>query len=346
MLRKAKLKQGTLSWENARETRIGSSEIFDIVKYYASPEELQNCGINAEHFRAEKPYTTVWALYHKMKNDGFFKRETLAPEYAEYGHAVEPYGVRQLQKGRKHKLKPGTVYAGERLIASLDIEGTAEEIDTEKAFDYGYGHPRQGQKFVCEQKSMIPSVIKHGLPLKYIIQAQYQITYTKADFFILQIMVLKNDTVFDRGKICQMSRQKRYKYLDDNMSVTHLYFQNNEHLARLIEVCIERFFDDVDNGREPKPYLEYDSQQNVIESIRLNSLYNKDMVLDFDLTEYLSAKKLEDAVIKTRKDVQQRIIETAKEYNVCRFQSADGVTAQFASNGSFRVRFPKEDEEV
>ena len=65
-MKKAKLKQGTLAWEKAKATRIGSSEIFDIVKYYATDEELQNCGINAEDFRLEKPYTTVWALYHKI----------------------------------------------------------------------------------------------------------------------------------------------------------------------------------------------------------------------------------------------------------------------------------------
>ena len=69
-MKKVKIKQGTLAWEKLRETRIGSSEVFDIVKYYVSGEELQNCGINAEAFYAEKPYTTTWALYHKLLNDG------------------------------------------------------------------------------------------------------------------------------------------------------------------------------------------------------------------------------------------------------------------------------------
>ena len=81
-MKKVKLKQNTLSWEKARSTRIGSSEVFDIVRYYASDDELQNCGINAERFREESPYTTAWALYHKILNDGVYKREELAPEYA------------------------------------------------------------------------------------------------------------------------------------------------------------------------------------------------------------------------------------------------------------------------
>ena len=108
-MKKIKLKQGTLLWEKARATRIGSSEVFDIVRYYASDDELQNCGINAEDFRNEKPYTTAWALYHKLMDDGIYKKEALDPEYAEYGHAVEPYGVYVLQKGRAKKLRPGEV---------------------------------------------------------------------------------------------------------------------------------------------------------------------------------------------------------------------------------------------
>ena len=54
-MKKVKLKQGTLAWEKARESRIGSSEVFDIVRYYSTDEELQNCGINAEDFKSEKP---------------------------------------------------------------------------------------------------------------------------------------------------------------------------------------------------------------------------------------------------------------------------------------------------
>lgn len=339
-MKKVKLKQGTLAWEKARETRIGSSEIFDIVRYYATDTELQNCGINAENFKKESPYTTAWALYHKMLNDGFYKKAVLGPEDAEYGHAVEPYGVHLLQKGRVNKLKPGEVYMNDRLIASLDVTGKAEEIDI-VPFNYGSGTPKIGQRFVCEQKSMRPQVIKNGLPFKYIIQAQYQITKTKADFYILQLMVLDDDTEFNRGKICQMSRAKKFDYLDNNMKVSHYYFQNNEHLSRLIEECIKRFFEAIDNMREPTPFIEYDSQKNIIESIRLNALYNDTMILEYDLTAYDEAKQKEDEAVEIRKAELQKIIEFAKEYNACRFRSADETTALFSKNGCFLIKRPE-----
>lgn len=334
-MKRVRLKQGTLDWEKFRNTRIGSSEIFDIVRYYASEDELQNCGFNAESFKAEKPYTTAWALYHKLLNDGIFRRGELAPEFAEYGHAVEPYGVRILQRERFHKVKPGEVYANERLIASLDVSGVAEDIDAETVFDYGEGSPVIGQRFVCEQKTMMPQMIKHGMPYKYIVQAQYQILETKADFFILQVMILNEDSPFIRGRICQMPPRKRYEYLDENMTVRHYYFKDNPHLARLIEVCIDRFFTDVNERKEPMPYMLCDNQQNVIESIRLNTLYNDEYVKDYDLSGYIEAKTAESEAEKRRKSELQKIIEAAKSENVCRFRSPDGTTAFFSSNGRF-----------
>lgn len=336
-MKKTKLKQGTLDWEKARATRIGGSEVFDIVRYYATDEELNNCGINAEAFKAEKPYTTAWALYHKLLNDGIYQKAELAPEFAEYGHAVEPYGLSVLQRGRKLKLKPGAVYASDRLIASLDVSGYSEIID-ERPFNYGTGRVKQGRKLVCEQKSMMPKAVKNGIPFKYIIQAQYQLAMTGADFYILQIMVLRDDTVFERGKITQMSLKKRCEYLDKAMSVTHVYFANNEHLAALIKTCLERFFADVDEKREPTPFIANDSQRNIIESIRINSAYSKDGITDYDLSGYIAAKSAADEAENLRKAELQKITETAKKENTIRFRSSDGATGSFSASGAFLLK--------
>ena len=344
MLKKTKLKQGTLAWEKARATRIGGSEVFDIVRYYATDEELQNCGINAEDFKGEEPYTTAWALYHKILNDGVYKSEALSPEYAEYGHAVEPYGVYKLLQGRGKKLRAGQVYADKRLVASLDVAGFAEEIDTRMPFDYGKGHPKAGQRFVCEQKSMMPLKVKKGVPFKYIVQAQYQIEQTGADFFILQIMVLKEDTPFIRGKICQMSKPTRYKYLDENMRVKTIYFKSNEHLGQLINTCLERFFSAVDKGEEPTAYIEQDSKQNIIKSIYLNSAYDKDKRIDYDLSKFaLLRSECENADNMLREELQ-KIVESAKENNAVMFDSGNGLTAKFDKIGRFLIKVPEEYE--
>ena len=342
MLKKTKLKQGTLAWEKARATRIGGSEVFDIVRYYATDEELQNCGINAEDFKSEEPYSTAWALYHKILNDGVYKSEALAPEYAEYGHAVEPYGVYKLQQGRGKKLRAGAVYADKRLVASLDVSGFAEEIDTRYPFDYGKGHPKAGQRFVCEQKSMMPQVVKKGVPFKYIVQAQYQIEKTGADFFILQIMVLKEDTPFIRGKICQMSKPKRYKYLDENMRVKNIYFKSNEHLAQLINICLERFFNAVDKGEEPTAYIEQDSKQNIIKSIYLNSAYDKEKRIDYDLTRFAFLRSECEKWDNHLRTELQKIVEAAKENNAEMFDSGKGLTAKFDKIGRFLIKVPEE----
>ena len=342
-MKKVSLKQGTLQWERAKETRIGSSDVFDIVRYYATDEELWNCGINAEDFRSEKPYTTAWALYHKMLGDGLYKKEELAPEFSEYGHAVEPFGLYVLQKGREKKLTAGEVYMDARVIASIDISGVSELIDTAIPFTIGHGYPRCGQKFVCEQKSMMPIVAKNGkIPYKYLVQAQYQILKANADFFILQVMVLKDDSAFLRGKVCQMPRKTRIAFLEDNnMAVAHFYIRNNEHLARLIDVCIERFFDAVTNRDEPTPFLEWDSQQNIIESIRLNTQYSK-APHPYDLGKFLKAKDREDKAKKKKQEELQKIVEAAKQQHTCSFISPNGVTGSFSKNGRFLTRESKE----
>lgn len=337
-MKKTKLKQGTLDWEKARITRVGGSEIFDIVRYYATDDELQNCGINSEHFKAEKPYTTAWSLYHKVLNDGIYQRNVLPPEFAEYGHAAEPYGLYKLQQGRNRKLTPGEVYASDRLIASLDISGISEEIDR-KPFNYGTGLVPVGKKFVCEQKTMMPKVLKNGIPFKYIVQAQYQISVTKADFYILQIMVLKTDTVFERGKITAMSKKKRFEYLDENMIVTNIYFANNPHLSALIKVCVDRFFDDVDNRSEPKAFIECDSPRNIIESIRINTAYNKKLELKYNLSEYAKLKKESELADEKRKLELQKIINQAKEWNASHFKTEDGkYSASFSASGAFLLK--------
>lgn len=333
--------QNTLQWENAREARIGSSEIFDIVRYYATPEELQNCGISPETILEETPYTSTWALYHKMLGDGLYHREALAPEYAEYGHAVEPYGVYVLQKGRKHKLIPGEVFASDRLIASLDVSGLSEECDC-IPYDVGYGMATSGKRFVCEQKSMHPDRYKAGLPTKYIIQAQYQALMVKADFFIIQIMVLHNDTVFQRGKVTQMSLAQRKKYLTENMDVHHLYFRYSESLASLISLCLERFFLDVDSFNEPTPFISQDSTKNIIFSIRSNTYFNKNSTIQFDLKSYVEAKAKQDEGERERKAILQEVVEKAKGLNAVKFSSEDGTSASFSTDGKFLVRPPKE----
>lgn len=341
-MKRVKVKQGSLAWENLRAERVGSSEIFDIVKYYATAEELQNCGINPENFREEKPYTTAWALYHKVIGDGLFKRAALAPEYAEYGHAAEPYGRSVLQKDRKKRLKPAEVYIDDRyLIASPDITGIAEEVDL-VPFDYGNGMPRLGQRFVCEQKTMMPQMIKNGLPFKYIIQAQYQILHMRADFFILQVMTLSEDTVFLRGKICGMSAKKRKEYFDENLHVKSIYFKNNAALSRLIEVCTERFLEDVSKKHEPRAFIEQDDQRNIIESIRQNAQFNPDMTAEYDLSAYRAAKLNEELYSGRRKDELQKLIDEAKKNNACRFVSPDGYSASFDSAGRFLIKKPKE----
>ena len=58
-------------------------------------------------------------------------------------------------------------------------------------------------------------------------------------------------------------------------------------------------------------------------------------------TTPIQAKAEEDKAGARRKAILQNIVDVAKENNVCRFNSVDGTTAQFAKDGSFRMRVPE-----
>ena len=339
-MKKMKIKQGTRAWECLKESRIGSSEVFDIVRYYASNDELQNCGFDAKKFKDELPFVTTWALYHKMLKDDIYQKPLLAPELGEYGLAMEAYGLKTLQEGREFRLRKGDVFVSDKLIASLDISGISEDID-KREFDFGQGSVEGGKKFVCEQKTVSP--FKDHLPLKYVIQAQYQITQSQSNFFILQAMILDNDTPFERGKIVALAntnKKKFFDYVKDKVKVQLFYFNHNEALAQLIKKCLDRFFKDVEQRKEPKPFILVDNVSDIMASIRNNSFYNPDLTKEYDLTEYVKSKKDYDAASKAKTEAQQKLIEFAMENNCSRFIGEDGYSVVLSSNGRFLLREP------
>ena len=97
----------------------------------------------------------------------------------------------------------------------------------------------------------------------------------------------------------------------------------------------------VDAKKEPTPFVTYDTPKNIIESIRLNSLYNDKLKLNYELADYIEAKKAEEQAELKRKQILQSIVELAKENNACKFVSSDGTIGAFAKDGSFRLRFPE-----
>lgn len=340
-MKKLKIKQGTRAWEEIKEGKIGSSEVFDIVRYYATEEELYNCGIDSQKFKKELPFVSTWALYHKMLGDGVYVKPLLAPELGEYGLAMEAYGQKVLQEGRTIKLKRGEVFASDNLIASLDISGIAESVDV-KPFDFGKGSIKVGDKFVCEQKTISP--YRDHLPFKYIIQAQYQITLSRNNFYILQAMILDNDTPYERGKIvslAQTSKKKFFNYAAQCVSVQHIYFAHNEALSQLIRICLNRFFDDVKAKKEPRAFLESNTASDILMSVRQNSFYNPELIKEFDLTRLANCKKLADEANKNKQEAMQEIIDFAMANNCSRFISPSGHAASFSSNGRFLLKEPK-----
>ena len=158
-------------------------------------------------------------------------------------------------------------------------------------------------------------------------------------------MILDKDTPFERGKIVALantSKKKFLEYVKDKVKIQLIYFNNNEALVQLINVCLDRFFADVENRKEPKPFIVVDSVSNVMTSIRQNSFYNPDLIKEYDLSEFATCKDNFEKAKKAKEDAQQKIIEFAMQNNCSRFAGANGYSAMISSNGRFLLKEPKE----
>ncbi len=180
-----KLKQKSNAWLDLKDTRIGSSEIYGLVKYYIKDEELESLGINSTEFK-EKPYTTAWEIWHKFMSKDIYVRKPLEWVLAEYGNSIEKFAFKWIQKKENFKygecaFNEGEVYTNDNdiRIASLDIEAM---INSTEIFQDSNGNDislKDDNEFVVEVKAMSKfkvskdKIITSGVDWKYILQLQY-----------------------------------------------------------------------------------------------------------------------------------------------------------------------------
>jgi len=89
------LKQNTQNWLDYKKDKIGSSEIFGLIRYYITDQELQNVGINSDQF-SEDPYVTAFQLYHKFKNPAIYIEPGFDEHLGKFGKRIEEFIFDQL----------------------------------------------------------------------------------------------------------------------------------------------------------------------------------------------------------------------------------------------------------
>ena len=266
-LKEVELKQKSNEWLNLKDTKIGSSEIYGLVKNYIKPEELESVGINSYEF-TEKPYTTAWELYHKFVNRDLWIRKPLTWVLSEFGNSMEKFAIRWIRKKENFKygdavFKEGAVYASENdiRIASLDIEATVNSTDIIQDANGNNIALGQDRDFLVEVKGMSKfkakkdKILTDGVDWKYILQLQYQLWCKDVNWGIISVFELMSDTLDKRGYIIRCAEtmnKKDYKYIDEATKKKMFFYKRLPQYAKIFELALKRFQDDVKFKNEPK----------------------------------------------------------------------------------------------
>lgn len=324
------LKQNTDSWLSFKKSRIGSSEIFGLIRYYCTPEELQNAGIDSDKFN-DDPYITAYQLYHKLKNPALYIEPEFNYMLSKFGYKIEKFVLDHLQKEKKYNstYKKGSVVADDIKIASIDIEGRADSSQIIKdSNDYDISLA-DTPEFIVESKGV--SVFKSkkdkieivGVDWKFIFQLQYQLLCSGKKWGKIIAVALNKDNLFERGYISGLSNAKALKYIGENSKIYEFVHIARPEYQYLIESALEKFQIDLKTNQEPKLpdynevfYRNHTLFYNLV-SQKGQILETGDQVLETDKFDfYFRIKKIEkrfkEKYHKIHQDVRELMLKTGK----------------------------------
>ena len=257
------IKQNSAKWHNLKKSRIGSSEIFTLVSYYNTQEQLQNAGVDIDKFK-DSAYITAYQLYHKLKNPKLYNEPLFCDKLSQFGSRIEDYVFNLVQKksalatykrGRVIYNKDG---GNDIKIASIDIEGKANSRQIIEDCNGNKISLVDSPNFIVECKGMSNFKAFHkdianiGVDYQYIFQLQYQLYCSGFDWGKIFVVSLDSDSEWTRSAIVHMPKAKAFKYLDKNSKHYEFIYKARPEYFFLIKNALERFQFDLRAGVEPE----------------------------------------------------------------------------------------------
>ena len=291
--------------------RIGSSEIFSLVQHYLNDQELLNFGVQPNSVRGEQPFRTAFYLYHKV-------RETLPHEIqlsrsmGDFGLAAEFVAEKWLKDNGYNPARPEQCVNG-NCVASADFICTATKTINKDGVIIALG-----DKFICENKTFVPQMLKkvkeEGIPFKYICQLQYQLWLYKIQVGAFSSLELIDDTADERAYIAGVfagSKAKGLKQFYARFQKSIVFMEYKQEYGAMFELVLQRFFDDVNNAREPELCFE-DDPALLFAMLRINSAV-KDA----------PQAQIPDGLIKAYQDSKNKYHDAKFDYDLYRKKIVD-----------------------
>jgi hypothetical protein len=323
---RVRLKQKSQEWLDFKKNKIGSSEIFGLIKYYITEEELINIGINKDFFQ-DLPYSTAYELFHKLKNPSLYISEPLKKEYVLYGDKIEEFAYEYLTSEYNpynSKISHGGIFTKDNLIASLDFEGEANSNKIIEDVNNNYISLKDNPKYLIEIKAMSQSLVKSsklltmGCDWKFIFQTQFAMMLSGYKFCKIFIVSLINDNQFERGYICGLNKKQAYKYIMQNAEFYSFIYKERPEYQYLIKLALDRFNFDLRANNTPKLpnninntliYRLADQRGNLL-GTRKQQIESVKFDLYFDLLE--KQKNITNKMNKIKKDICELMLNSGK----------------------------------
>ncbi len=292
------IKQRTNKWFDLRSNKIGSSEIFALIQYYATDNELLSCGIQPKDFREESSFDTAFGLYHKIKKTKEYFTKPLSRAFADYGSAMETYAKQWLKNRYKIDIEDGFVFVDNDSIASTDVIGVWKDT-TIQDYNGNYIDVVDNPCFIVEIKTINnfkyqTKTLITGIDWRTIIQYQYQLYISGLEWGGILAMILENDTIEERCYIAglsQASKSKFIKYLEPKVKTEIYFMQKIPAFRGLFSVVLERFFSDIKNSNEPSMYPDKEESKAIFNMIRnYQDTFRENYVIDGNLSNFIEAK--------------------------------------------------------
>lgn len=273
--------------------RIGSSEIFSLVQHYLTDTELLNFGVQPSSVRGEQPFRTAFYLYHKVR-ETLPKEITLSRSMGDYGLAAEFVAEKWLKDNGYNPTRPDQTISG-NCVASADFMCSATKTINQDGVILA-----PGDKFICENKTFVPQMLKkvkeEGIPFKYICQLQYQLWLYGIHTGAFSSMELADDTADERAYIAGVfagSKTKGLKQFYARFTKSIVFMEYKPEYGAMFELVLERFFNDVNNAHEPELCFE-DDPALLFALLRINACVKEAPQAQIDtalIEQYQRAKK-------------------------------------------------------
>lgn len=311
------IKQRSDEWLKLKETKLGSSEVFGLVHYYITEEELQNAGINKDEFQ-DTPYSTAFELFHKFKNPDLYITKPFTKENKLFGERIEEFAFHYLNnKGKKYNtsIEQGGVYVEDGLIASLDIEATANSTDIIQDANGHYISLKDEPRHLIEIKGSSNYLVKSknteikGVDWKFIFQTQFAMMLTGYSWCRVIVVSLLSDTQFERGLICGMPKQKAIKYIKDHAEIHNFIYKVRPEYQYLIKTAIKRFEYDLKANNSPKmPNTTNNKLIYRLVDQQASLLGTSDKILELDnFNHYFDIKNQKENIDKDLETARKRV---------------------------------------